>query len=234
MPDTVSETWLITGATRGIGLEMTRQLLARGNTVIATSRTNTPSALTELAIGAPGRLTIKTLDLRDGPAIDRLGHELAEIPVGVLVNNAGIFGPERQSALDTDFDGFAETFAVNTLAPLHVAQALLPSLRQSRRPRIVTISSQMGQMSSPTTGYVAYRASKAAANKAMQLLAADVAPMGICVTCLHPGWVRTDMGGPGADIAVDTSVRGLIQVIDVLDRTCSGCFFDWRGEPLAW
>ena len=155
-------------------------------------------------------------------------------PIDILINNAGSIGPERQSTLDMDFDGFAQTFAVNTLAPLAVVQAFLPHLKRSSSPRILTISSWMGSLSHQKSDRIAYRASKAAVNKVMQGLATDLEPMGVAVAVLHPGWVRTDMGGAGADIAPAESAAGILKLAEGLTLAGTGKFYNWDGSSLDW
>ncbi len=225
-------TFLITGANRGIGLALTAALIARGDRVIATVRD--PFKVPGLLRTAPrDQMVLLGLDVRDGRAVSRAAATLDE-PVDVLINNAGIFGPERQTALDMDFEGFAETLAVNTLAPLRVAQAFLPHLKQSRVPRILTISSQMGALSGSASGSAAYRASKAGVNKLMQCLATELKPAGIPVVVAHPGWVQTDMGGAGADITPDASAVGLLALADKLTLADTGQFFRWDGSVHPW
>ena len=155
-------------------------------------------------------------------------------PIDALINNAGIIGPNRQSTRDMDFDGFAQTLAVNTIAPLAVAQAFLPHLQRSAKPRLLTVSSMMGSMSHARSDRIAYRASKAAVNKVMQGLATDLAPLGIAVVSLHPGWVRTDMGGAGADISAHESAEGILRIAETLDMRRTGQFLNWDGNVISW
>ena len=152
----------------------------------------------------------------------------------VLVNNAGIIGPDRQSTLDMDFPGFLETLDTNTLGPLRVTQAILPLLKKSGAPRIVTVSSMMGSLSYKKSDKIAYRASKAAVNKVMQGLGTDLHEDGIATLTLHPGWVRTDMGGSGADIDVSESADGIVKLIDTLTISNSGRFMNYDGTERAW
>ena len=192
---------LITGCNRGIGLCLTRLALARGDHVVATCRNPAHAGeLQALATKHPGQLEILALEMSDAPAIKALAGKLGKRSLDILINNAGIIGPARQSTLDMDFDGFAETFAVNTLAPLRVAQAVVPLLRNGGHGKIATITSGMGSMSYARSDRIAYRASKAAVNKVMQGLATDLKPMGIAVVLLHPGWVKTDMGGANGQV----------------------------------
>jgi NAD(P)-dependent dehydrogenase (short-subunit alcohol dehydrogenase family) len=225
-------TILITGANRGIGFALTEAYLKRGDRVIATVRD--PFNVPALLKTAPrGQMILLGMEVIDDRSVSRAVASLRE-PIDVLINNAGIMGPERQSALDMDFAGFAQTLAVNTIAPLRVAQAFLPNLRQSKNPRILTVSSQMGALAGSSSGRVAYRTSKAAVNKLMQGLADELKPEGISVVVAHPGWVQTDMGGQGADITPQQSAAGLIALIDRLTIKETGQFFRWDGSIHPW
>lgn len=227
------ETVLITGANRGIGLALARRLLTDGYRVLATCRT--PSAAAELAgLAGTGDLELLPLDVADAAAVDGFAGVLAGRPLDVLVNNAGVMGGPRQSADDMDYAAWAEAFAVNTMAPLRLAQALKRNLLQAARPRVVTLSSQMGALSRHSPGAIAYRSTKAAVNKAMQTLALDWRADGIVVCPVHPGWVRTDMGGPNADLDVTDCARGLAALIAGLDLSRSGHFLTWKGEEHPW
>ena len=226
---------LITGSNRGIGLALATLCAARGDHVTATCRDpNTAAELQALAGRQPGTVAILPLDVADAASVKALAARLGRQAIDVLINNAGVIGPARQSTLDMDFDGFAETLAVNTLAPLRMAQALLPNLRRSEAGKIATITSGMGSMSYARSDRIAYRTSKAAVNKVMQGLATDLKPLGISVLLLHPGWVKTDMGGAGADISVEDSARGILAQVDVLTLVRSGGFVDYAGRVMSW
>lgn len=174
------------------------------------------------------------LDVRDGDAVDRLGGLLSGETVDVLVNNAGVMGGSRQSVADMDYGGWRDAFEVNTIAPFRVTIALRAHLQRLARPRVVTISSQMGSLARVTSGSYAYRSSKAAVNKVMQGLSLDLAGDGIIVCCVHPGWVRTDMGGAAAELSVAQSAGGLFTLIDRLTPADSGRFFTWDGSEHPW
>jgi NAD(P)-dependent dehydrogenase (short-subunit alcohol dehydrogenase family) len=225
-------TVLITGANRGIGLALAEALIARGDRLIATVRD--PFRLPDILRTAPReRVMVIGMEVTDDRSVARAATALKE-PLDALVNNAGVKGPEQQSALNMDFAGFTQTLAVNTLAPLRVAQAFLPHLKQSANPRILTVSSQMGALAGSSTGSVAYRASKAAVNKTMQCLAHELKPKGVTVAVVHPGWVQTDMGGQGADITPAESAAGLMALIDRLSIKDTGQFFRWDGTIHPW
>jgi len=225
--------FLITGAARGIGRELARQALAGGDQVVATVRPGGESALDPLKAEAGDRLSVLVMDVREPAMVVAAAAAFAE-PIDVLINNAGIIGPARQATVDMDFDGFADTLAVNTLGPLRVVQAFLKNLRLGDRPRIVTISSKMGSMSHQVSGRIAYRASKAAVNKVMQGLATDLRGDGIVVISMHPGWVRTDMGGGGADLAVEESAAGIYAVAKDITLENTGCFINYDGSAIPW
>lgn len=228
-------TYLITGATRGIGLALATLCTERGDTVVATARdTKAAPQLLALAARFPDRITLLPLDVTHDTSVAILAHSLHGRTIDVLINNAGIIGPDRQSTLDMDFPGFLETLNTNTLGPLRVTQAIMPLLKKSRTPRIVTISSMMGSLSSKQPDKIAYRASKAAVNKVMQGLGTDLRKDGIATLTLHPGWVRTDMGGSSADIDVSESATGIVKLIDTLTIANSGRFMNYDGTERAW
>jgi len=227
------KTYLITGAGRGIGADITRLLLTRGDRVVGTLRdvSRVPPSLR--AFLENGRLKVLQLDVRDTTSVARAAQAV-DAPLDVLINNAGMIGPERQSTFDMDFEGFLDVLNVNILGPLRVAQAFLPHLQRSKHGRIVTISSRMGSLSYAMSDRIAYRASKAAVNKIVQGLATDLREKGIPVVCVHPGWVRTEMGGPQADISAAESAAGILALTDRLTLDDTGLFFDWRGSRLSF
>lgn len=224
-------TILITGTNRGIGLELAKQALGKGWTVYGSARGEVTDP--DAHICHHPRFHDLVFDVTDHEAVQAAAASISA-PIDILINNAGTIGPERQSTLDMDFDGFAQTFAVNTLAPLAVAQAFLPHLRKSAAPRILTISSSMGSLSYAKSDRIAYRASKSAVNKVMQGLATDLEPMGVAVALVHPGWVRTDMGGAEADLDVSTSASGILQIAEGLTLKRTGRFFNWDGSSAVW
>jgi len=225
-------TVLITGANRGIGLALAMFLVNRGDRVIATMRD--PFRIPDFLKNAPReRMVVLGMDVTDDRSVQRAADSVKE-PIDALVNNAGIHGPRGASALDTDLALFAEVLAVNTIAPLRVARAFLPQLKQGKNPRILTVSSQMGALSGNTQGSMAYRTSKAAVNKAMQCLAADLKPEGVAAIVLHPGWVQTDMGGASADLTPEESARGIAGLIDMIGIKETGRFYRWDGTIHPW
>ena len=218
--------YFITGCGRGIGLAVTQLLLERGDQAIGSVRADPPP------IDHPD-LRIVTFDLRDQAAIDAAAAAIDE-PVDVLVNNAGIAGPKGGPGYDVDVAEFGEVLDVNVLGPLRVTRAFMPLLRRSQNAKVMTISSQLGGMTFPVTDHVAYCASKSALNKLMQGVTADLREEGIPLVIAHPGWVRTDMGGPSAAIDPDESAAGLINLIDELTLNTTGRFMNWDGTGREW
>jgi NAD(P)-dependent dehydrogenase (short-subunit alcohol dehydrogenase family) len=219
-------TWLVTGASRGIGLELVRQLHARGDDVIATCRTRTRE------LDAVGCRVVDGIDV----GTDDVGAGLLEAlaagqPLDVVVNNAGL---ARWDALDRiDVDAAREELEVNALGPLRVTLALLPRLRPGAK--IALISSKAGSIGDGPSGRnYGYRMSKAALNMLGANLAADLAPRGIHVGVLHPGFVRTEMTQGGGNVDPPESAAGLIRQIDALDASRSGRFFHADGSEVAW
>jgi NAD(P)-dependent dehydrogenase (short-subunit alcohol dehydrogenase family) len=222
-------TIFITGAGRGIGLALAQTYAAAGWRVLAGVRDPEGATALKAVTGE-----IYPLDVADAASVAALGEALEGVAIDVLINNAGVLGPRPQSSLDVDLDAFMDVLAVNTVGPLRVTRALLPNLRLAKAAKIAVISSRMGAMSGQGTTSVAYRTSKAGVNKIVQVLAADLKPEGIAVASLHPGWVRTDMGGSGADIEVSESVAGIKAVVDGLSVATTGRFWNYDGTPMAW
>jgi len=222
---------VITGVGRGIGHELARQSLARGWHVVGSvRRAGDAAALEDLA---NGHFRSVVFDVRDGQAIEEAAAAFND-PIDILINCSGIIGPGQQSVLNMDFDGFADTLNVNTVGPLRVTHAFLGHLRRGNRPRILTLSSWMGSLSHAMSDRIAYRASKAAVNKVMRGLATDLEPEGIAVAAVHPGWVRTDMGGPTADVGVRDSAAGVLDLADRLTIEATGRFWNFDGTNLSW
>lgn len=224
-------TILITGTNRGIGLELARQALAKGWTVYGSARS--PVTNPDAHICGHPQFHDFVFDVTDHAAV-RAAAAGIDGPIDILINNAGIIGPDGNALELADFGGFAETLAVNTIAPLVVAQAFLPHLKKSARARVLTISSSMGSLSYAKSDRIAYRASKAAVNKVMQGLATDLKPEGIAVASIHPGWVQTDMGGAEADITPQKSAGAILTLAEGLSLEKSGRFFNWDGSSAAW
>ncbi|NYZ61366.1 SDR family oxidoreductase [Luteimonas deserti] len=229
---------LVTGANRGLGLEFVRQVLADDGHVLATCRhPGKATALNHLAAEHPGHLKILPLDVGDTRSRDELVREwpLATAEgarIGLLVNNAGVLhGGERFGALEAA--GLEDSLRTNVVGPLLLTQALAPLLADGAR--VANLSSQLGSIANTTHfGTPSYAISKAALNMATVQLAHALRPRGIVVVALHPGWVRTDMGGARADETPEDAVAGLRRVIAGLDDAASGRFLDWTGAALPW
>jgi NAD(P)-dependent dehydrogenase (short-subunit alcohol dehydrogenase family) len=222
-------TVLITGANRGIGLELAREYAAAGWHVIGTARK--PDEATELkALGAE----VEQLDVTDQGSVDRLAADLRGRPIDILINNAGIQLLMWKLG-EVDIDKYNRTLAVNTVGPVRVTLALLPNLRAGDRKLIVNMTSDISSIANNTSGgFYGYRESKAALNMFTRSLAAELGPEGFICIVLHPGWVKTDMGGPKAPITVQESVHGILKVVDGLSPDDNGTFLTYAGERMAW
>lgn len=215
---------LITGANRGIGLELCRQLVSRGDQVVAGCR----KASDELR--SLNLRVIEGLDVNDSESIDSLSAQLGEMKLDWLINNAGILSVE--SLGDLDFDAMEQQFRVNALGPLRVTSALLAKLGPGSKVGIIT--SRMGSVEDNTSGgYYGYRMSKAAVNMAGMSLARDLQERQIAVALLHPGMVATDMTG-GRGVPLEHSAGGLIQRMDALNMRHTGVFWHAEGDQLPW
>jgi len=225
---------VITGANRGIGLELARQYLSRGDSVHAGVRAPAEAVeLSALAGSSNGRLRITACDVTHEPSVASFAAAVAE-PVDLLINNAGM--RTRPDSLEKlDLDNAARMLQVNALGALRMTGALLPLLRRSSGAKIVNLSSSLGSIGNNTSGGAyGYRMSKAALNMASRSLAADLRDDGLVAVTISPGWVQTDMGGSDAPTPVAESAAGLLRVIDGLTLQDSGGFFDYRGERLSW
>jgi len=215
---------LVTGANRGIGLELCRQLVARGDEVIAVCRSNSH------ALRALNLRVIDGIDVSSEDSITRLRARLGTGQLDWLLNNAGILSVEPLDNLN--FEAIERQFRVNALGPLRVSSALLPNLSAGSKLGIVT--SRMGSIEDNTSGgYYGYRMSKAAVNMAAMSLAQDLRGRGIAVALLHPGMVATEMTG-GQGIAPQQAAAGLIARMDELDINSTGSFWHAEGERLPW
>lgn len=221
--------YVVTGANRGLGLEMVRQLLAAGHGVIATARD--PGSASELAdLG----VRVEALDTADAVSVAGFAARLGDEPIDVLVNNAGIMGHNGGGLAETDIEQLLTTFDVNSLGPLRVTQALLPNLRTGAGRTVVQMSSNLGSIADAGAGLFGYRASKSALNMLNKALSVELAGEGFTCVALHPGWVQTDMGGADATLTPAESVAGMVAVIARLDPSSNGAFLDYRGESLPW
>jgi NAD(P)-dependent dehydrogenase (short-subunit alcohol dehydrogenase family) len=230
------QTVLVTGANRGIGLEHTTRFAERGDTVIAAVRTMADAAdLQALARAHPGAVMIVPYDAADPASPAEVAAAVGDRPIDLLLNNAGVYGGDAQTLTHLDPQAFMTVMATNTLAPLVLAQALLPAIKRSRRKIIANQSSRMGSIAdNGSGGFYAYRASKAALNMVTKSLAEDLRGDGVIAVSLHPGWVRTRMGGPNAPVSAQDCVAGQQKLLDSLTLKESGRFFDFTGAALEW
>ena len=238
----MAETWLITGASRGMGLEFVRQCLADGHTVIAVAR-NPGSAgeLADLARQHGERLRIEQADMASEAAIADLAARLAGTPIDVLLNNAGISiagwpgAPVQPEPADLPYQAWEEVLRTNLFAPFALTVALRTNLAASARKLVVMMSSDLGSIAQNTMGgSYAYRASKAGLNMVTKGLSHDLKADGIAVVSMAPGWVRTELGTSAAMWSVEDSVANQRKVIAGLTAADTGKFVNLKGEPVPW
>lgn len=229
---------LITGANRGIGLELTRQLLKQGSRVFATCRRpEQADGLHALADKFGGQVTILPLDVTDDAMVK--GVKTAVLTqtssLDLLINNAGIL--YRNESVD-NFDPakMRRSFDVNVVGAMQVTAQFVGLLRLGTNPRIINISSQLGSLLAMDRnwGDVSYNSSKAALNMVTRKLAHDLASDGITIIAIHPGWVQTDMGGPNAAVSIPDSAQGILAVAESLSQKDSGKFYTYSGKEHPW
>jgi len=236
---------LVTGASRGLGLEFVRQYVKEGWHVLACARNSkTATTLQQIVSSAPEKITIHNLDLLDHASIEKLAQTLHSTAIDVLINCAGTmgassfaseglkFGPFGQS----NFADWSEVFHLNIIAPMKMAETFVEHVARSEQKKIITLSSIVGSVGhNKIGGLYAYRASKSAVNAVMRSMAIDLAKThGIAATALHPGWVRTEMGGPRADIDATESIAGMRNVIANLTIATAGRYWVYDGSELPW
>ncbi len=224
------QTVLVIGASRGIGLEFVRQHVAAGDKVFATHRTEED----RIKLRDMGANTLK-VDVMNVNDIAGLAWQLDGEKLDLAIVNAGVYGPRTstvlQSPTDEEFDSVMRT---NVLAIMRLVPIVAPLLEPARG-TLAFISSKMGSISNAWASYgMLYRTSKVALNMVAKLAHTDFSARGVRVLTLHPGWVRTDMGGPNAEIDVAESIHGMRQVIGEKDRFASGGFYDFRGASIDW
>jgi NAD(P)-dependent dehydrogenase (short-subunit alcohol dehydrogenase family) len=228
----------VTGAGRGLGREVVRRYLTRGFEVHASCRSDT-AAVDLRSDGAIAHL----LDVADEPSISRFSTSVqAYGPLDVLVNNAGTDAralgaePDHRGTLDLSGDHFLEEMRVNTLGPMLLTRSLLPALREARPAKVVNLSSQLGsfEVGRHTCYDIGYNASKAALNMITARMAAELRADDVIVVAVHPGWVRTDMGGPGASETPEDVSRALVDLIDSIGTESSGLFLRTDGSQHPW
>lgn len=229
-------TVLITGANRGIGLEFVRQYLLDGWRVHAGARSPEGAPeLMKLAAEHRERLQVHPLDVTNTRHITNLAATLEATPIDVLINNAGVYGGDHQGFGETDEQAWLECLRTNVVAPMKMMEAFVEHVAASAQRVMATLSSKMGSMAdNGSGGSYHYRSSKAGVNAVVVSAAIDLAPRGIVAVALHPGWVRTDMGGPDAEITTATSVARMRRTLAGLGPQDAGGFFDIDGSIIPW
>jgi NAD(P)-dependent dehydrogenase (short-subunit alcohol dehydrogenase family) len=224
-----ARTALVVGASRGLGLGLVRELTTRGWQVTATTRSGDSVPTVQSA----GAVAVERLDIDDTAAVDALVHRLEDRRFDLVFMNAGVIGPAHRSLERATREEIAQLMQTNAISPIRLAQRLLPLIPPGGT--LAFMTSILGSVGGNTTGgTVLYRASKAALNSLTRSLVADLAGTGITVLSVHPGWVRTDMGGPNATLDVETSVRGVVDQVEQRAGTGTHAFIDYAGVELPW
>jgi len=232
----MASTILITGANRGIGFEITQQYAKAGWRVIACCREpDKAQELDGVRSDHGEQVSIHRLDVTNSEPIKALVTSMENTPIDILLNNAGIYGQRDDSLGNIDEDKWLETFRVNTIAPIKVMEAFIDVVAASKRKVFATITSKMGSIADNTSGgsYV-YRSSKAALNAAMKSAANDLEGRGISVVAIHPGWVRTDMGGSSGLLSVEQSAKSIRELLGRVSIEDTGKFFNYDGTVIPW
>ncbi len=221
----------ITGAARGIGLELAAQHIAAGDAVIALPR-KAGAALEALAASSGDKLTIHLCDVASDASVRAAAAASGDGRIDVLYNVAGVAGPMANELESADWDAWNEAFAIMVQGPLRVLQAFLPRLGEGSK--VINITSQLGAMAWPMGGMYAYASAKAALNRLMRSVAIDLKGKGIVIGLIHPGWVQTDMGGPHAQITPEESASGIRKLGAEWTLEDTGAFLKWNGETHDW
>ena len=221
---------LIIGANRGLGLEFAKQYSELGHYVFATTRNKSKSD----QLVAITNTTVLELDLNKDKSIDSFIDEMSSIKIDILIHNSGIFRDEQLSE-DLEIDAWMNEMRINAITPIIVARKLKQNVLEGKDKKIIFISSQMGSIDDNYSGrFYFYRSSKSALNYAAKSLAIDWKDKNISVLMLHPGWVKTDMGGESAKLEIPDSIQRMIQVISDLNLETSGSFVNYEGNKLEW
>lgn len=229
-------TILVTGANRGIGLELVKQYAASGCKVLACCRDPEKASELNQLQKNHADISIHQIDVSDEASIRHLADQLKQTPIDILYNNAGVAGGDQQFG-SIEYKTLLNTLQVNTVGPVMLAQALIDQVNLGKCKKIVNISSTMGSIelnSGDGWGWLSYRVSKSALNSATRCMANQLKGRQIIVVAMHPGWVQTDMGGAGADISVEKSVSGIKNVISKISLNDSGNFLTYNGKSLPW
>lgn len=225
---------LVVGANRGIGLGVVKEMLKRGWTVIATAREpGRAKDLATLAAAYPGKLDVMALDIADPASMDAFAGAVKARTIDALLVNAGVAGPDHRSASAATQAETGALMFTNAIAPIRLARALAGSVRRDTGVVAFT-SSVMGSVTLNAGGHELYRASKAALNSLSRGLWSELKGRGLTLLSLHPGWVRTDMGGSAAPVSIEESARGLVAVIEKERGKHRHAFVDYQGAEMAW
>jgi NAD(P)-dependent dehydrogenase (short-subunit alcohol dehydrogenase family) len=225
---------LISGASRGIGLELVKQYAAAGDEVIACVRdTGNAALLDEVASGADN-ITIQQMDAGNPASIEAAAAAIGDAPIDILINNAGAVGGQHQSLDDIDIEEWHRALDINTIGPMLISRAFKSNLAASGDGKLMIVTSQLAASTWPMGGMYIYSTTKAGVSKVGQILALDWKEEPITVGLMHPGWVQTDMGGPHAEITAEESASGIRSVIAGMTKADSGSFYKWNGEIHPW
>ena len=224
-------TVLVTGASRGIGSELVKQYSAEGAEVIACVRDTAAAPGLE---GVNGSVRILQMDTGSPESIAAAAAAVGDQALDVVINNAGYVGGAKQGIDDVDLDEWHRTLDINTIGPLLIARAFKANLAASGDGKLMNVTSQLAASTWPFGGMLVYSSTKAALSKVAQILALDWKEDPITVALVHPGWVRTDMGGPNAEISAEESASGIRSLIAGLSKGDSGKFYKWNGDIHPW
>ena len=228
-------TILITGANRGIGLELTEQFAADGWVVLACCRNPVEAEALQGLVGLYSSIEIHRLDVIDYEQMAALSKQLGERAIDVLLSNAGVYGPRGHGFGEVDAAEWRQVLEVNSIAPMMLVQAFVEQVAASQQKLVAVVSSKMGSIADNGSGgsYI-YRSSKTTVNQVVKCLSIDLAPRDISVVTLHPGWVQTDMGGSNAEISVAESASGLRRILQSAGPAQNGQFLDYDGSVIPW
>ena len=234
--------YLVTGANRGLGLEFTKQILQEGHNVYATCRnTNDIDDLNEYSGKYKDSLIILKLDINDHDSILKLNKKLKNVPIDVMINNAGIIGPLpyfentfKQHYGTIDYDVWADVFKTNLFGPVKMAETFLDQIEKGQDKKMVFISSVVGSIADDHQKAFAYATSKTALNKSVALMADILKEREVKVLAMCPGYVKTRMNGGGANLEPEESIKGMLKQIEKLDLESSGRFVRYNGEIINW
>lgn len=227
---------LITGANRGIGLEMVRYSLEQGWRIFACCRNpHNADKLFNIAKLSNGKISVHIADMLELSTVQALAYELRNDSIDILINNAGIYGSDKNTFGSVDVESWMQAFQINCVAPLKMVEAFSEQLFMGNRKLVACMSSKMGSMADNGYGnsYI-YRSSKAALNAVVKSLSIDLKEKNIISVALHPGWVKTDMGGSGAEITTRESVEQIFRNLSLLTIQDSGRFIDIDGSDIPW